>query len=220
MPRPAGASRHGVLLPDPPRFAGATRLPRTPRPAGSWAGRPRERPTGSPRRCTRSSGLPATPSITPSTRSCTPFRPGSASCSAATSSAGSATRSAWRKALILSTLLAAVFIVPFGYVTNYPALIFLSIGDTLGFAGFLALNVDVHERDGGAGGPEQDHHVRAGARHHPGPVHLARPHPALHDPRPVQGLPVAAGRAEPGGDAADHLAAARVAALAGGQGTH
>jgi putative MFS transporter len=46
-----------------------------------------------------------------------------------------------RKALILSTLLGAVFIVPFGYVTNYPALIFLSIGDTLGFAGFLALNV-------------------------------------------------------------------------------
>ena len=46
-----------------------------------------------------------------------------------------------RKALILSTLLAAVFIVPFGYVTNYPALILLSIGDTLGFAGFLALNV-------------------------------------------------------------------------------
>ena len=34
-----------------------------------------------------------------------------------------------------------MFIVPFGYVTNYPALIFLSIGDTLGFAGFLAVNV-------------------------------------------------------------------------------
>ena len=34
-----------------------------------------------------------------------------------------------------------MFIVPFGYVTNYPALIFLSIGDTLGFAGFLALNI-------------------------------------------------------------------------------
>jgi MFS family permease len=46
-----------------------------------------------------------------------------------------------RRALILSTFLGAVFIVPFGYVTNYPALIFLSIGDTLGFAGFLALNV-------------------------------------------------------------------------------
>ena len=41
----------------------------------------------------------------------------------------------------MSALLAAVFIVPFGYVTNYPALIFLSIGDTLGFAGFLAVNV-------------------------------------------------------------------------------
>jgi MFS family permease len=46
-----------------------------------------------------------------------------------------------RKALLLSTLLGAVFIVPFGYVTNYPALIFLSIGDTLGFAGFLAVNI-------------------------------------------------------------------------------
>ncbi len=46
-----------------------------------------------------------------------------------------------RRALIMSTFLGAVFIVPFAYVTNYPALIFLSIGDTLGFAGFLALNV-------------------------------------------------------------------------------
>src|ERR1700761_2721496 len=46
-----------------------------------------------------------------------------------------------RKALILSAVLAGVFIWPFGYVTNYPALIFLSIADTLGFAGFLAINV-------------------------------------------------------------------------------
>jgi MFS family permease len=46
-----------------------------------------------------------------------------------------------RPALLLSTLLGAIFIVPFGYVTNYPALIFLSIGDTLGFAGFLAVNI-------------------------------------------------------------------------------
>jgi MFS family permease len=46
-----------------------------------------------------------------------------------------------RPALIGSSLLAALFIWPFGYVTNYPALIFLSIGDTLGFAGFLAINV-------------------------------------------------------------------------------
>jgi MFS family permease len=46
-----------------------------------------------------------------------------------------------RKALILSAVLAGVFIWPFAYVTNYPALIFLSIADTLGFAGFLAINV-------------------------------------------------------------------------------
>src|ERR1700678_1534202 len=46
-----------------------------------------------------------------------------------------------RKALILSSGLAALFIWPFGYVTNYPALFFLSIGDTLGFAGYLAINV-------------------------------------------------------------------------------
>ena len=46
-----------------------------------------------------------------------------------------------RKALILSSLLAGLFIWPFGYVTNYPALIVLSIFDTLGFAGYLAINV-------------------------------------------------------------------------------
>ena len=46
-----------------------------------------------------------------------------------------------RKALIVSAVLAGVFIWPFAYVTNYPALIFLSIADTLGFAGFLAINV-------------------------------------------------------------------------------
>ena len=46
-----------------------------------------------------------------------------------------------RKALIISAALAGVFIWPFAYVTNYPALIALSIADTLGFAGFLAINV-------------------------------------------------------------------------------
>ena len=46
-----------------------------------------------------------------------------------------------RKALILSSVLAALFIWPFGYVTNYPALFVLSIFDTLGFAGYLAMNV-------------------------------------------------------------------------------
>src|SRR5271167_2903827 len=44
-----------------------------------------------------------------------------------------------RKALITSSLLAGVFIWPFGYVTNYPALFILSIADTLGFAGYLAI---------------------------------------------------------------------------------
>src|SRR6202453_4621047 len=46
-----------------------------------------------------------------------------------------------RKALIFSSLLAGVFIWAFGYVTNYPALIVLSIFHTLGFAGYLAINV-------------------------------------------------------------------------------
>jgi MFS family permease len=46
-----------------------------------------------------------------------------------------------RRALILSSTLAAVFIWPFAYVTNFWGLAFLSIGDTLGFAGFLAVNV-------------------------------------------------------------------------------
>jgi putative MFS transporter len=46
-----------------------------------------------------------------------------------------------RKALILSSVLAGVFTWPFGYVMDYPALVVLSIADTLGFAGYLAVNV-------------------------------------------------------------------------------
>ena len=46
-----------------------------------------------------------------------------------------------RPALILSATLAGVFIWPFAYVTNFSALFVLSIADTLGFAGFLAINV-------------------------------------------------------------------------------
>ena len=46
-----------------------------------------------------------------------------------------------RPALILSSLLAGVFIWPFAYVTNFSALFILSIADTLGFAGYLAINV-------------------------------------------------------------------------------
>jgi len=34
-----------------------------------------------------------------------------------------------------------MFIWPFGYVTSYPALFVLSIADTLGFAGYLAVNI-------------------------------------------------------------------------------
>jgi len=46
-----------------------------------------------------------------------------------------------RKTLITSSVLAGLFIWPFAYVTNYPALFALSIADTLGFAGYLAINV-------------------------------------------------------------------------------
>jgi putative MFS transporter len=46
-----------------------------------------------------------------------------------------------RPTLIISSVLAGAFIWPFGYVTNYPALFVLSIADTLGFAGYLAMNV-------------------------------------------------------------------------------
>ena len=46
-----------------------------------------------------------------------------------------------RNALIMSATLAGVFIWTFGYVTNFWGLFFLSIGDTLGFAGFLAVNI-------------------------------------------------------------------------------
>ena len=45
-----------------------------------------------------------------------------------------------RKALISSSVLAGVFIWPFAYVTSFPALVVLSIADTLGFAGYLAIN--------------------------------------------------------------------------------
>ena len=46
-----------------------------------------------------------------------------------------------RPSLILSSVLAGVFIWPFAYVTNYPALAVLSIGSTLGIGGYLAINV-------------------------------------------------------------------------------
>src|ERR1700741_4178768 len=46
-----------------------------------------------------------------------------------------------RPSLVLSSGPAAVFIWPFAYVTNYPALALLSIGSTLGIGGYLAINV-------------------------------------------------------------------------------
>jgi MFS family permease len=46
-----------------------------------------------------------------------------------------------RPMLIVSSVLAGVFIWPFAYVTNFPALALLSIGSTLGIGGYLAINV-------------------------------------------------------------------------------
>jgi MFS transporter, putative metabolite:H+ symporter len=46
-----------------------------------------------------------------------------------------------RPMLVVSSVLAGVFIWPFAYVTNYPALAVLSIGSTLGIGGYLAINV-------------------------------------------------------------------------------
>src|SRR5690349_3735755 len=46
-----------------------------------------------------------------------------------------------RRALILSSVLAGVFIWPFGYVTAFPVLVVLAIANNLGFAGYLAINI-------------------------------------------------------------------------------
>jgi MFS family permease len=46
-----------------------------------------------------------------------------------------------RPALILSAFLAAAFSWPFAYVTNYPALVVLSVFSALGVGGVLAINV-------------------------------------------------------------------------------
>ncbi len=43
--------------------------------------------------------------------------------------------------LIISSVLAGVFIWPFAYVTNFAALALLSIAGTLGIGGYLAINV-------------------------------------------------------------------------------
>ena len=103
-----------------------------------------------------------------------------------------------RKALILSSVLAGVFTWPFGYVTNYPALVALSIADTLGFAGYLAINVVyMGEMMGPTGQGDQG---RPGSRYLPSFYCPDQPHPALLDPERVPALPVAASWAEhPGG---------------------
>jgi putative MFS transporter len=46
-----------------------------------------------------------------------------------------------RPALIMSAVLGGIFIWPFAYVTNFSALFVLSIADTFGFAGFLAVSI-------------------------------------------------------------------------------
>jgi MFS family permease len=46
-----------------------------------------------------------------------------------------------RQSLILSSVLAGVFIWPFAYVTSFSGLALLSIGSTLGIGGYLAINV-------------------------------------------------------------------------------
>ncbi len=123
-----------------------------------------------------------------------------------------------RKALIISSVLAGVFIWPFGYVTNYPALIVLSVFDTLGFAGLPGHQRGLHERDHG---PEL---AAAGHAAQPDPVHLPAlrgrgRHPAaLLVPGPLPDVPVVPGRREPGHRGGPVLPDAGVAALAGGPG--
>ena len=123
-----------------------------------------------------------------------------------------------RKALILSSLLAGAFIWPFGYVTNFSALFVLSIADTLGFAGFLAINVVYMSEIMGPEGPAQGDDGLPGRLHLPAPSRPGGHRPALPVPRPVPGIPVDPDRAESRHRGTAVLADARVAALAGGQG--
>jgi putative MFS transporter len=46
-----------------------------------------------------------------------------------------------RPSLVLASVLSALFIWPFAYVTNYGALAVLSVGSTFGVGGYLAINV-------------------------------------------------------------------------------
>ncbi len=92
-----------------------------------------------------------------------------------------------RQALIVSSVLAGVFIWPFAYVTNFPALALLSIGEHAGDRRLPGHQRGVHERDHGPGGPAADHDGLPGGLHLPARGHPDRPHPALLVPQPVPG---------------------------------
>ena len=99
-----------------------------------------------------------------------------------------------RKALILSSVLAAAFIWPFGYVTNYPALFVLSIADTLGFAGYLAMNVVYMSEIMGPTWRRQGDAALPDRLHLPALRRRRRHHPALLVPGPLPVVPVVPGR--------------------------
>ena len=124
-----------------------------------------------------------------------------------------------RTALILSSVLAGVFIWPFAYVTNYPALFVLSIADTLGFAGYLAINVVYMSEIMGPSGPAARSSWPAGRSCiFLLFVVLSGIIPHYWFPGQYRAVPVAAGRAEHRGGARAVLPDAGVAALAGGPG--
>ena len=117
---------------------------------------------------------------------------------------------------MISAVLAAAFSWPFAYVTNYPALVVLSIFTGLGCGGALAINVVYLSEMTGPAVRGRVIMGAPGARHHHARDRADRLDPALHDPGPVPGLPVAADRHKsPHRAAAAGLADVRIAALAG-----
>ena len=128
-----------------------------------------------------------------------------------------------RKALILSTLLAAIFIVAVRVRDQLPgADLAVPSATRSGSPGSWPSTWTYTSEMAGPVAPQQSHHVRAGVSPSSWACPIcARPHPALHGPRSsTRAYLWFLGGLKPGGDAADHLAAAGVAALAGGQGTH